>query len=90
MIVYTNCVEQWGWVRTTEKGIGPLKATSVMEFSMADTTQEEINKLMYYEACEEASRRPMSTVKRKHTDLVVVKSPFCKVTYERCHWKHVD
>ena len=88
--INTTCVDQWGWIRTTYVGVGPLKTKSVFEYSMADSCREEARQLMYKTAVEESLGIPLATVKRKSPSSVVTKAPLKKVVYELCHWAHVE
>ena len=88
--INTTCVDQWGWVRTTSVGVGPLKTKTILEVSMADSCRDEARQLMYRTAAEESLAIPLATAKRRGPSTVVVKAPLQKVVYELCHWVHVD
>lgn len=88
--INTCCVEQWGWTRTTHKGVGPLKTTDIFEVSMADSCKDEARQLMYKQAVEESLAIPLATVKRKSPSSVVIKAPLMKVVFELTHWQHVE
>ena len=88
--INTCCVEQWGWTRTTHKGVGPLKTKSIFEVSMADSCRDEARQLMYKQAVEESLAIPLATVKRKSPSSVVIKAPLMKVVFELTHWQHVE